>query len=96
MFKTIDNLEGCKFGDWTVLRKVKPNTYGNTYWLVRCSCGAEREITGRTLIYNNSTHCGCQRTKKMTKHEYVGEGEIPSRKFKVVDRTPRKIRKRTC
>jgi hypothetical protein len=39
MFKTIDNLEGKQFGEWTVLKKSKPNSYGNTYWMVKCSCG---------------------------------------------------------
>ena len=65
----LDNLEGRVFGNWTVLRKAKPNAYENTYWVVRCVCGKEREITGRSLIYLGSTHCGCQRTVKLTKTE---------------------------
>lgn len=81
MNNKIDNLEGRQFGHWMVLRKSRPNDYGNTYWIVQCSCGKEREITGRTLIYLKSTHCGCQRTKKLTKH-VVESRDIPGRGFK--------------
>lgn len=69
MNEKIDNLENKRFGEWRVIKKTRPNTYGNTYWLVECSCGKSRELTGRSLIYGKSTHCGCKRTQKLSIHE---------------------------
>jgi len=64
----IHNLQGKRFGKWLVLEEIPSDMYQDTRWKVRCDCGKETTITGRSLIYFKSTHCGCERTKKLTKH----------------------------
>lgn len=64
----IHNLQGKRFGKWLVIEEIPSDMYENTKWKVKCDCGKETTITGRALVYHKSTHCGCERTKKLTKH----------------------------
>jgi hypothetical protein len=54
------DLSGRTFGTWTVLQKAGPSTNGKTLWRCRCSCGAEREVIGRSLTNGRSKSCGCK------------------------------------
>ena len=52
-FKTIVDLTGQTFGDWTVIEYL-----GNKYWECRCSCGKEKRVYNQSLINKRSTSCG--------------------------------------
>lgn len=54
--KYID-LSGEKFGKLTVLRRTKMKDR-NAYWLCRCECGLEKEIS-MTALRNGQKSCGC-------------------------------------
>ena len=55
--KTPD-LIGHIFGRLTVLRKEK-NDFGNTVWVVRCTCGMERIFRTAALRSGQTKSCGC-------------------------------------
>jgi hypothetical protein len=52
---------GETFGEWTVLKETRSSD-GRVAYLCRCSCGTERIITARQLVYGTSTSCGCVST----------------------------------
>ena len=52
-FKTIVDLTGQTFGDWTVIEYL-----GNKYWECRCSCGKVKRVYNQSLINKRSTSCG--------------------------------------
>lgn len=75
------NLAGEVFGRWTVMndRMIAPN--GERKWLCRCSCGTERYVLERSLIYGGSKSCGCLRKEEATAaiaHDLAGQtfGEL--------------------
>ena len=68
------DLVGESFGRWIVLSRAASRGY-RTYWAVRCSCGAEREIAQSQLVTGKSKSCGCLnveiRKTKAVKHGYA-------------------------
>ena len=57
MVKRIE-IVGKKFGMWTVVAQVPPRKVsGVTYYLCRCDCGVESEVTGTSLRRGTSTRC---------------------------------------
>ena len=54
------NLIGCTFGRLTVLKR-DVNNFGNTIWIVRCTCGAERFFRTAALRSGKTKSCGCLR-----------------------------------
>lgn len=59
MPKRID-LEGRRFGLWTVLRYHGSSGQG-AMWLCRCDCGNEKATYASALSTGNSLSCGCVR-----------------------------------
>lgn len=62
MPKTID-LIGRRFGRWTVSDRA-PNRYDKRgyprrYWLCKCDCGTEKEVSETMLKSGKSKSCGC-------------------------------------
>lgn len=51
------NLEGKKFGEWTVL-SFSHRENKLTYWLCKCSCGKERSVLSANLKNGASSSCG--------------------------------------
>lgn len=50
---------GDKFGEWTVIREVKPyHPSGARVCLCRCSCGNERIVRSERLVSGKSKSCG--------------------------------------
>lgn len=48
-----------RFGKWTALREGELKTSdGRSYWLCRCDCGSEREVSRRRLVRKQSRSCG--------------------------------------
>jgi hypothetical protein len=66
---TAKNLTGETFSEWTVLgvspRKKKPN--GGLYFFCKCTCGAQGEISGESLLDGDSTACMKCGRKKLIK-----------------------------
>lgn len=54
-----NDLTGKKIGYWTVLEKTDTRyKNGCVYWLCRCDCGEEREISSSSLVNGLSLSCG--------------------------------------
>ena len=53
-----DNIKDQKFNDWIVLeyRGMKPNNR-NAFWLCKCKCGIEKEVSAQSLKNNTSKRC---------------------------------------
>jgi hypothetical protein len=64
--KTLE-LSGQVFGRLTVIEIVKTSNNKNSRWLVRCSCGVEKEATGSKLKNGRTKSCGCLRRNIKTK-----------------------------
>lgn len=52
--KRFIDLQGKKFGEWTVLSKSEKESY----WLCECSCGTKREVYAPSLKTGKSQSCG--------------------------------------
>lgn len=68
------NLEGQRFGRWTIISFAykrpegkKSNAY---YWLCRCDCGSEKKVNTRLLFRGKSTSCGCYYREQQLKVEH--------------------------
>ncbi len=55
----LKNLEGHKFGNWTVVKKLDNGR--RIKWLCRCKCGREKAVQSNHLISGQSKACGCTR-----------------------------------
>jgi hypothetical protein len=53
------NLEGKKFGQLTVIKKLKKRKYGKVVWLCECNCGNIIETVTGNLRSGNTKSCGC-------------------------------------
>lgn len=72
--KNRHDLCGMKFGELTVLCKSdKKNKGGNIYWLCRCSCGNEVEVSGTLLHCGKKTSCGCKTEFHNAKSNIAGQ-----------------------
>lgn len=72
------NLEGCIFGDLTVISKANNRKTKSgrliTQWNCRCTCGKEIVCTTESLKRKNKTDCGCKRSEKIklvAKNKYL-------------------------
>lgn len=75
------DITGRRFGRWSVLAFV-----GNSFWLCRCDCGAERTIRGPHLKSGHSQSCGCLKAERSSE---ALSAQLVGRKFgrlKVVER----------
>lgn len=58
------NLLGQKFGKLTVIERTdKPVDYDGAFWKCMCDCGNEIVTSGKRLMYNHTTSCGCLKSK---------------------------------
>lgn len=81
MAKTDINLDGQKFGRWTVLKTIPRYKNGKTYCLCRCECGTERYVVRSALLDGSSQSCGCLAKELMQnklRKDYIGQtfGEL--------------------
>ncbi len=53
----LPDLEGCVFGELTVLWKHKRSNNGGASWVCRCSCGHLDIISGNRLMSGHKTRC---------------------------------------
>ena len=58
------NLEGSRFGRLKVLWATeKRDARGNVYWLCRCDCGKEVQVSGDALVQKRCKSCGCLKSE---------------------------------
>lgn len=55
---------GVAIGRWTVMDSYEKTSRGERKWLCRCSCGTERYVLERSLLYGGSFSCGCLRKER--------------------------------
>lgn len=70
----IINLEGQRFGRWTVLHRM-PKDGGQAKWFCRCDCGTERVVRSIELRRGNSKSCGCLQ-REITSNLMLTHGKI--------------------
>ncbi len=58
------DMSGKTFGRWSVLSDYVLSDRGERKWLCRCTCGTERYVLERGLLYGGSVSCGCLRTER--------------------------------
>jgi hypothetical protein len=59
-----NDLMGKTFGRLRVIGRAGQNRTRQTMYRVRCVCGKEREVTGKSLQSGNTTSCGCRRREQ--------------------------------
>jgi hypothetical protein len=59
----INELDGKKFGDWTVLYLDNDPSIDKRHirWICQCSCGKIKSVIGYSLVKSKSTSCGCKK-----------------------------------
>jgi hypothetical protein len=80
--KERDDIIDKRFGSWMVKNFVERDKYGESLYLCKCDCGAEKKIRRSILIYGRSKSCGCSMKKELS-------GKIFG-KYKVIKRSDRK------
>lgn len=81
MAKININLDGQKFGRWSVLKTVPRYKGDRTYCLCECECGQIKYVARQSLLNGASQSCGClarEETSKRSRKDYVGHvfGEL--------------------
>ena len=63
----LNDLTNLTFGKLQVLKRGKtiktPNGSTRVFWICKCECGNIIEVCGNSLTSNNTTSCGCLRSK---------------------------------
>jgi hypothetical protein len=54
-----NNYIGKKFGRLTVIDKGHTDKNGHIYWVCKCECGNEKEVSGTNLKEGRTQSCGC-------------------------------------
>jgi hypothetical protein len=80
-WKKLYDLTGKKISRWTVLKRLE-NRYENVaYWLCKCECGKESEVSGRSITQGRSKQCkDCANKingKKQRTHGFCSGGKKP-------------------
>ena len=58
MSEPLIDIEGERFGQWLCLKYAGYRKRSRTsYWLCRCDCGLEKEVSSRSLRNGTSTRC---------------------------------------
>ena len=63
----IIDLQGYKFGRWTVLEEVESKNYAGGFhrmWLCRCECDAEKIVSQGNLMHGRTRGCMACRNKE--------------------------------
>jgi len=72
------NLEGKKFGNWTILQRMENDKHCKAQWKCRCDCGTVRIVGGSVLATGKTKHCGCLNKEKDISGEVYGTRTIIS------------------
>lgn len=66
---------GMRFGAWMVLDEMICTDNGQRKWLCQCDCGTRRYVLERTLLYHESSSCGCvnrAKARMRSEHDLLG------------------------
>jgi len=78
--KVLNNLTDREFGHWQVIKRAS-DRYGRTYWLCRCKCGNEKDVSSQSLLNGSSTKCskcnGLLVGERATTHGFCRKKKIP-------------------
>jgi hypothetical protein len=76
--RTLIDLNGQKFGKWTVL-SINRTDKGKVTWKCRCECGQEKNVLGYNLVSKKSISCRkcVVRPKGSSSPNFKGYGDIP-------------------
>ena len=79
MSNTRQDLTNKTFGNFTVLRFSHKDKFGQSMWLVKCSCGNERAVRGTAISRGATKSCGCIsiRRENVKKKFGIGGGFWP-------------------
>lgn len=69
------NLDGQRFGRWTVIETVPNYKNNKTYCLCICDCSTKKYIARHSLLSGKSKSCGClarEETSERCRKNYVG------------------------
>lgn len=69
------DIVGKKFNRLTVIKKLDRRTHGKVWWLCRCDCGKEIELSTSRIVNGHTKSCGCFRveTAGKSKHDLTGK-----------------------
>lgn len=72
-------LEGQRFTNLVVLKRVK-NSFDNKYrWLCRCDCGTLKKVTASQLVNGGTKSCGCLKKERIRRLKWK-HGDAPEGK----------------
>lgn len=60
------NLEGLRFGRWSILSFLHINHKRSAYWNAVCDCGTKRKVCGYELTSGGSKSCGCYQRERVS------------------------------
>lgn len=63
------DLTGRSFGNWQVLERGETKST-RIYWICKCVCGKEKQVSGAHLSSGRTTNCGCSRPKGKAAGQY--------------------------
>lgn len=89
---------GTPFGLWTVIGPAGDSPTGDTRWMCRCQCGAEKPVVTAQLRCGRSLSCGCAKFKIKTasgrREKIQGENHYAAVLTVAIVRKARALRKR--
>lgn len=72
-----NNFSGVRFGKLVGIKPVGRNKDRRVIWEFRCDCGKHISLTGKDVLYNKKTSCGCDKGKlAIQKNKVRIEGDI--------------------
>lgn len=83
MSRFID-LTGKRFSRLLVLRRLKNNQFGRSYWECLCDCGNYHNVSGNVLIRGASKSCGCYNLECVSKRSFVDISQKRFNRWKVL------------
>lgn len=76
--KRFIDITGRKFGRLTVLKFSRMNKARVPYWICRCECSTEKEISGYALRHGRTKSCGCLQREPRKKKPVAGlKNQLP-------------------
>lgn len=72
-----------KNSHWTPIERVADRT-GGQYWLMKCECGTEKEVSLSSYTYGGSKSCGCSKSSKPNAYDF----DIKESRWTPIERAP--------
>lgn len=72
--KEVHSILNQRFGTWLVINTA-PRRNNTIYYLCKCDCGIEKEVSKKSLKAGTNKNCGCLRTKDLT-NKQIGHWQV--------------------